>query len=224
MGEQLAAVGGGQLGLRGRLAAAAVEDVRLAEERRRSVSDRPGVRACGWRVPDRVGVGRREAEWQRHLADRGRRPAKCVRRRQACVGTLGRSRVLLARVAGEAARPSPSSIGPIRIVTAIGGGGTSPATIASMYSMPLIVAPAAAVGTGSCQTRVRLRLVSGLVSANSRAASTAVPPLRAATLAAGPSVELPPSLTGVPRGQPHWRPCGAGGWPDSAGRRRSPPG
>jgi hypothetical protein len=29
-----------------------------------------------WRMPDRAGVGRREAEWQRHLADRGRRPAK----------------------------------------------------------------------------------------------------------------------------------------------------
>ena len=38
-----------------------------------------------------------------------------------------------------------------------------------MYSMPVIVAPAAAVGTGSCQTRVRLRLVSGLSSANASA-------------------------------------------------------
>jgi len=28
-----------------------------------------GIRVCGWRVPDRVGVGRKEAEWQRHLAD-----------------------------------------------------------------------------------------------------------------------------------------------------------
>src|SRR3954453_16361 len=58
-------------------------------------SDHPPTRVCGWRVPDRAGVGRREAEWQRHLADRGRRPAKCVRRRQACVGVDGRS---LARV------------------------------------------------------------------------------------------------------------------------------
>ena len=31
-----------------------------------------------------------------------------------------------------------------------------------MYSMPVIVAPAAAVATGSCQTSVRLREVSGL--------------------------------------------------------------
>ncbi len=46
-----------------------------------------------------------------------------------------------------------------------------------MYSMPVIVAPAAAVGTGSCQTSVRLRVVSGLDSANASAASTAVPPL-----------------------------------------------
>jgi hypothetical protein len=28
-----------------------------------------GIRVCGWRVPDRVGEGRKEAEWQRHLAD-----------------------------------------------------------------------------------------------------------------------------------------------------------
>jgi polar amino acid transport system permease protein len=41
---------------------------------------------CDWRVPDRAGVGRRSAEWQSHLDDRGRRPAKCVRRRQACAG------------------------------------------------------------------------------------------------------------------------------------------
>ena len=50
----------------------------------------------------------------------------------------------------------------MRITTAIGGGGTFASTTARMYSMPVIVAPAAAVGTGSCQTRVRLRLVSGL--------------------------------------------------------------
>ena len=53
----------------------------------------------------------------------------------------------------------------MRITTAIGGGGTFASTTARMYSMPVIVAPAAAVGTGSCQTRVRLRLVSGLSSA-----------------------------------------------------------
>ncbi len=45
-----------------------------------------------------------------------------------------------------------------------------------MYSIPVIVAPAAAVGTGSCQVSVRVRVVSGLYSANASAASTAVPP------------------------------------------------
>ena len=65
----------------------------------------------------------------------------------------------------KTARPSPISIGRMRITTAIGGGGTFASTTARMYSMPVIVAPAAAVGTGSCQTRVRLRLVSGLSSA-----------------------------------------------------------
>jgi hypothetical protein len=44
-------------------------------------------------------------------------------------------------------------------------GDASPATIASMYSIPLIVAPAAAVGTGSCQTSLRSRLLSGSASA-----------------------------------------------------------
>ena len=43
-----------------------------------------------------------------------------------------------------------------------------------MYSMPVIVAPAAAVGTGSCQTRVRLREVSGLEAAKASATSAAV--------------------------------------------------
>ena len=43
-----------------------------------------------------------------------------------------------------------------------------------MYSMPVIVAPAAAVATGSCQTRVRLREVSGLVAAKASATSAAV--------------------------------------------------
>ena len=90
--------------------------------------------------------------------------------------------MLLARLALEdGAALARARSGRIRIVTAIGGGGTSPATIARMYSMPVIVAPAAAVGTGSCQTRVRLRLVSGLDSAKASAASTAVPP-SAATL------------------------------------------
>jgi hypothetical protein len=32
-------------------------------------SDYPKTRVCGWRAPDRAGPGRREAEWQRHLAD-----------------------------------------------------------------------------------------------------------------------------------------------------------
>ena len=44
-----------------------------------------------------------------------------------------------------------------------------------MYSMPVIVAPAAAVATGSCQTRVRLREVSGLEAAKASATSAAVP-------------------------------------------------
>jgi hypothetical protein len=44
-----------------------------------------------------------------------------------------------------------------------------------MYSIPLIVAPAAAVGTGSCQTRVRLREPSGLEAAKASASSAAVP-------------------------------------------------
>ncbi len=43
-----------------------------------------------------------------------------------------------------------------------------------MYSMPVIVAPAAAVGTGSCQTRVRLREVSGVEAAKASATSAAV--------------------------------------------------
>ncbi len=53
-----------------------------------SFGSRLEARIRGWRGPDRAGVGRREVEWQRHLADRGRRPAKCVRCRQACVGAL----------------------------------------------------------------------------------------------------------------------------------------
>ncbi len=44
-----------------------------------------------------------------------------------------------------------------------------------MYSIPVIVAPAAAVATGSCQTRVRLREVSGLEAAKASATSAAVP-------------------------------------------------
>jgi hypothetical protein len=59
-----------------------------------------------------------------------------------------------------------------------------------MYSIPVIVAPAAAVGTGSCQTRVRLRLVSGLDSANASAASTAVAPFPAPTGCRQASVAL----------------------------------
>ena len=82
--------------------------------------------------------------------------------------------MLLPGSPSKTARPSSSSIGRSRIVTAIGGGGTSPATTAFMYSMPVIVAPAAAVGTGSCQTRVRLRVVSGLEAANASATSAAV--------------------------------------------------
>ena len=35
-------------------------------------------------------------------------------------------------------------------------------TTAVMYSMPLIVAPAAAVGSGSCQTSVRVRVACGV--------------------------------------------------------------
>jgi hypothetical protein len=92
-------------------------------------------------------------------------------------------------VPSKTALPSPSSIGRIRIVTAIGGGGSLAETIASMYSMPVIVAPAAAVGTGSCQTMVRLRLVSGLTSANACATSTAVSPSLTSTAL------LPPSAT-----------------------------
>ena len=44
-----------------------------------------------------------------------------------------------------------------------------------MYSIPVIVAPAAAVGTGSCQTRVRLRELSGSVAAKASATSAALP-------------------------------------------------
>jgi len=43
------------------------------------------------------------------------------------------------------------------MVTAIGGGGTAPVTTARMYSRPDISAPSAAVASGFCQTRVRLR-------------------------------------------------------------------
>jgi hypothetical protein len=44
-----------------------------------------------------------------------------------------------------------------------------------MYSMPVIVAPAAAVGTGSCQTRVWLRELSGSLAAKASATSAADP-------------------------------------------------
>jgi hypothetical protein len=116
--------------------------------------------------------------------------------------------VLLSRLTLEDGTALPNSIGRIRIVTAIGGGGSSPATIARMYSMPVIVAPAAAVGTGSCQTRVRLRLVSGLDSAKASAASTAVPP----------SAATPSSLTWPLPAQARRRPApGRAGWPDRAG-------
>jgi hypothetical protein len=40
----------------------------LATDERR-LGIRLGIRVCGWRVPDRAGVGRKEAEWQCHLAD-----------------------------------------------------------------------------------------------------------------------------------------------------------
>ncbi len=56
-----------------------------------------------------------------------------------------------------------------------------------MYSMPVIVAPAAAVATGSCQIRVRLREVSGLETAKASATSTAV---------ASPASTTPSSLIG----------------------------
>src|SRR5712671_3789923 len=49
----------------------------------------PETRACGWRVPGRAGVGRKEAEWQRHLADRGRRPAKCPAPPDEPIGASG---------------------------------------------------------------------------------------------------------------------------------------
>ena len=114
----------------------------------------------------------------------------------AAVDDADRVVVLLAGSPSKTARPSSSSIGRSRIVTAIGGGGSSPATTALMYSMPVIVAPAAAVGTGSCQTSVRLRVVSGLTSA--KCASADVPPrrrrLRATTCEAVAS-----SLTGRSR-------------------------
>ena len=64
-----------------------------------------------------------------------------------------------------------------------------------MYSIPVIVAPAAAVGTGSCQTSRRSRLASGWASANALAASTAVSPF--AAISASRSASAPsfvPSL------------------------------
>jgi hypothetical protein len=105
--------------------------------------------------------------------------------------------------------PSSSLTGRSRIVTAIGGGGISPLTTAVMYSMPLIVAPAAAVGSGSCQTRVRLRELSGLEAANASADSAALP---------SGAVTTPSPLTGP--GASASRRCAAvGGTPGSAGRR-----
>ena len=69
-----------------------------------------------------------------------------------------------------------------------------------MYSSPLIVAPAAAVGTGSCQTTVRLRLDAGSASANAAETSSAVPSgiaINAVRRArAGPVGDLP-ALGGV---------------------------
>ena len=58
---------------------------------------------------------------------------------------------------------------------------------ASCTPCPVIVAPAAAVATGSCQTRVRLREVSGLEAAKASATSAAVPSAATTT---------PSSLTG----------------------------
>ena len=42
---------------------------RIGGRHRAIVSVRPRIRVCGWRVPHQAGVGRKEAEWQRHLAD-----------------------------------------------------------------------------------------------------------------------------------------------------------
>ena len=66
-----------------------------------------------------------------------------------------------------------------------------------MYSSPVIVAPAAAVGTGSCQTRVRLRVVSGLEAANPSATSRALP--RAPGSSTPAAAAGPPSLDGAGR-------------------------
>ncbi len=61
-----------------------------------------------------------------------------------------------------------------------------------MYSRPLIVAPAAAVGTGSCQTIVRLRLEPGSASANAAAVSAAVSPGAGISVAAWAGSRLRP--------------------------------
>ncbi|MGV1049265.1 MAG: hypothetical protein ACOYD4_12170 [Solirubrobacterales bacterium] len=79
-----------------------------------------------------------------------------------------------------------------------------------MYSMPVIVAPAAAVATGSCQTSSRRREVSGLEAANAAATSAALPslastapsPLNAARSGGwrppGPSPGVRPGSAGPP--------------------------
>ena len=154
--------------LRGRLAAAAVEDVRLAE-------DAAGV------AGDRAHVLGLEAE--RGVADAGRQGgvdgAAEGRVEQgrgvAAVDDADRVVVLLARLALEddAAlleldRAQPHRHRDRRRRHLAGD------DRASCTPCPVIVAPAAAVGTGSCQTRVRLREVSGLDAANASATSAAV--------------------------------------------------
>ena len=168
VGEQLAALGRGQRRLGGRLFAAAVEDGGLAE-------DAAGV------AGDRAHELGLEAE--RGVADAGRqrRVDGAAERRVeqgrgvAAVDDADRVVVLLPRLALEddpplleLDRPHPHRHRDRRRRHLAGDDAPS------CTPCPVIVAPAAAVATGSCQTRVRLREVSGLEAAKASATSAAV--------------------------------------------------
>ncbi len=135
----------------GGLLAAAVEDGRLAEDAAGVAGDRPHeLRLQPERGVADSGRERRVDGAAERASRAGSRRSRRGRRRSGCSAP---------RRVRPRRSPSPPPARPAAAASSprSAGGGIVPVTTAVMYSIPVIVAPAAAVGTGSCQTRVRVR-------------------------------------------------------------------